>query len=222
MESRTHDSVDVWDWPVRVIHWGMVLAVVVLFISVNLGWMQLHFYAGYGLSALILFRLIWLFVGTRYARLTGFNLSITGFFGQLNALITGRALPFLGHNPAGAVMVLVLLLVLSLQIASGLFYTDDVFWFGPFFFDSPDWAQNAAAWLHPRLPPLVLLLILTHILAVIYHKLRFREPLVSAMIHGRKPAADAGDGREPVNRVWFVLSLIAALGWLGWLLTLEI
>lgn len=222
MDARSPQGVDVWDWPVRIIHWSMVLSILVLFVSVNVGWMEWHFYAGYSLSALMVFRLIWLFVGTRYARISGFNLSIRGFFGQLNALITGRALPFLGHNPAGAVMVLALLLVMSLQIASGLFYTDDVFWFGPFFFDSPAWAQDAADWLHPRLPPLILLLILTHIAAVLYHKFRFKEPLVSAMLHGRKPSTEANAGREPVNRIWLVLSLVAALGWLGWLLTLDI
>lgn len=222
MESRTEYRINVWDWPVRIVHWAMMLATAVLFISVNQGWMQLHFYAGYSLSALLVFRLIWLFVGTRYARLSGFNLSFKGFFAQLNALIVGRALPFVGHNPAGAVMVLALLGVLCLQIASGLFYTDDVFWFGPFFFDAPVWAQDAAAWLHPRLPPLILLLIGTHILAVLYHKVRFKEALVSAMIHGQKKATRRDAGREPINRIWLVLSLVAALGWLGWLFTLEI
>ncbi|WLD56723.1 cytochrome b/b6 domain-containing protein [Salinispirillum sp. LH 10-3-1] len=214
--------VDVWDWPIRVFHWSLVVCLIALFVTVRQGWMQAHIFAGYALSGLLVFRLCWALVGTTYARLSGFNLSIGGFLHQLAAMARGNAPHYLGHNPAGALMVIVIVIVLALQIASGLFYTDDVFWFGPFFFSAPDWALHLAATLHPRLPALILLLALTHILAVLYHTLRLGEPLVGAMIHGRKPAASKHLARSAINRYWLLFSLVAALLWAGWLFTLPL
>jgi len=182
-------NIKVWDLPVRLFHWALVLCLLVLFISVNVGQMQVHFYAGYTLSALLVFRLIWALVGTTYARWSSWNLSPKAVTRHLRELARGRADAEAGHNPAGAAMVLVLLLVLTLQAVSGLFFSDEVFWFGPFNMDGPNWAIDLSAWLHPRLPPLILLLVATHILA---------------------------------DRYWLLFSLIAALVWLGWLLTWPI
>lgn len=212
----------VWDLPVRLVHWGLVICLIALFISVNIGNMQVHFYAGYALSALLVFRLIWALVGTTYARWSSWRLSPKAIVRHLGELALGRADSELGHNPAGAAMVVLLLLVLTIQVVSGLFYTDDVFWYGPFNLDAPYWAIDLAAWFHPRLPSLILLLVATHILAVLYHRLRFKEPLVEAMIHGRKPGIDGASERSDINHYWLLFSLIAAALWLAWLFTRPI
>ncbi|MFG1497241.1 cytochrome b/b6 domain-containing protein [Saccharospirillum sp. HFRX-1] len=215
-------NIKVWDLPIRLFHWALVLCLLVLFISVNVGQIQVHFYAGYTLSALLVFRLIWALVGTTYARWSSWNLSPKAVARHLRELARGHADAEAGHNPAGAAMVLVLLLVLTLQAVSGLFFGDDVFWFGPFNMDGPSWAIDLAAWLHPRLPPLILLLVATHILAVFYHRIRFKEPLIEAMVHGRKPALKGAAERSDINRYWLLFSLAAALIWLGWLFTLPV
>lgn len=212
----------VWDLPVRLVHWGLVICLMVLFISVNIGQMRVHFYAGYALSALLVFRLIWALVGTTYARWSSWKLTPPAILRHLAELLRGRADAELGHNPAGAAMAALLLLVLTIQVVSGLFFTDEVFWYGPFNLDAPSWAIELAAWFHPRLPALILLLVATHILAVLYHKLRFKEPLIAAMIHGRKPTMNGAAERSDINRYWLLFSLVAALGWLGWLLTWPI
>ena len=92
----------VWDLPLRLFHWGLVISLVVLFVSVNVGNMQVHFYAGYALSALLIFRLIWALVGTTYARLSSWQLSPRAIAHQLKQLIRGESEHQLGHNPAGA------------------------------------------------------------------------------------------------------------------------
>ncbi|PTY37025.1 hypothetical protein BGP77_07000 [Saccharospirillum sp. MSK14-1] len=213
----------VWDLPVRLVHWGLVICLIALFVSVNVGNMQVHFYAGYALSALLVFRLIWALVGTTYARFSSWNLSPKAVIRHLGELARGRAdAAELGHNPAGAAMVVLLLVVLTIQVVSGLFYSDDVFWYGPFNLNAPDWVIDLAAWFHPRLPALILALVATHILAVLYHRLRFKEPLVEAMVHGRKPAMTGASERSNINRYWLLFSLIAALLWLGWLFTWPI
>ncbi|WP_108124727.1 cytochrome b/b6 domain-containing protein [Saccharospirillum mangrovi] len=215
-------EVKVWDLPVRLVHWGLVLCLIVLFVSVNIGQMQVHFYAGYALSALLVFRLLWALVGTTYARWSSWNLSPRAVFRHLAELAHGKADAALGHNPAGAAMAVLLLLVLTIQAVSGLFFSDDAFWFGPFNMDAPLWAIDLAAWFHPRLPALILLLVSAHILAVLYHRIRFKEPLVEAMVHGRKPAMGNSPARSEVNRYWLLFSLAAAVIWLGWLFTWPI
>lgn len=217
MTASDKGRVAVWDLPTRLFHWLLVIGLVGSFVTISQGWMQAHFYFGYLLTGLILFRLLWGLVGTTYARFSGFNLSLPGFFRQLRDMATGSAAPFAGHNPAGAVMVLVMLLVIGLQAVSGLFYSDDVFWFGPFFFDGPNWAVNLAAWLHPRLPLLILLLVLAHLLALTYHRLRLGERLVGAMIHGRKSGLPKHQNRSSVQPVFLAFSLIAVAGWLIYL-----
>ncbi|MCH8552440.1 MAG: cytochrome b/b6 domain-containing protein [Natronospirillum sp.] len=217
MTTTDKSKVAVWDLPTRLFHWLLVIGLVGSFVTISQGWMQAHFYFGYLLTGLILFRVLWGLVGTTYARFTGFNLSVAGFFRQLRDMATGSAAPVAGHNPAGAVMVLILLLVIGLQAVSGLFYTDDVFWFGPFFFDGPNWAVNMAAWLHPRLPMLIMLLVSAHLLALIYHRFRLGERLVGAMIHGRKSDLPAANSRSPVQPVALMFSLLAVAGWLVYL-----
>ncbi len=217
--AKPADS-EIWDLPVRLVHWMLVLCLVTLFVSVNNGWMRLHFYAGYALSALLVFRLLWALVGTTYARFSGFDLSLKRVLPTLGRLLSGRHQSSAGHNAAGSWMVVMLLLVLGAQVLSGLVYTDDVFWYGPWFFSAPEWAQDLAARLHPRLPALILALVGTHIVAVVYHRFRLKEPLIGAMVHGRKPIADAD--RSAISRVWLTLSVLITVVRGAWLLSFPI
>lgn len=198
----------------------LVVCLATLFISVNAGWMNLHFYAGYAMSALLVFRLLWALVGTTYARFSGFDLSLKRVLPTLRELMSGQHESSAGHNAAGSWMVVLLLLVLAAQVISGLLYSDDVFWYGPWFFAAPEWAQELAARMHPRLPALILALVGTHIVAVLYHRFRLGEPLIGAMVHGRKPLPDAD--RSAISRVWLALSLLVTAAWSFWLVSLPI
>ncbi|MEX1057828.1 MAG: cytochrome b/b6 domain-containing protein, partial [Natronospirillum sp.] len=171
---------------------------------------------------LLLFRVIWGFVGTTYARFSGFGLSLTGLLKQLSAMARGDAPPYLGHNPAGAIMVVVLLAVLLAQVTTGLFYTDDIFWFGPLYDVGPDWVLAVSASVHPQLPKVIMLLVATHIAAVLYHSIRLREPLVAAMFHGRKPSTDPLLRRSEISTLWLVLTVLVTGLWLVWLLSRPI
>jgi len=222
MEHRAGSDVSVWDVAVRVVHWALVLCLAILFVSINVGWMAVHFYAGYTLTALILFRLLWALVGTTYARFSGFHFSLTGLARQCRAMVRGQPIPSVGHNPAGSVMVVVLWTVLLLQGISGLFFSDDVFWYGPFSFSAPDWVLAFAETLHPALPSLTLVLVGAHVLAVVYHQVWLKEPLVNAMIHGRKPVVDPTQSRSRTSVPWLVISVVPATGWLVWLLSFPV
>lgn len=206
--------ISVWDLPVRLVHWSGVVCFVTLLVTVRQGWMQAHFYAGYSLAALIVFRLIWGVLGTRYARFSSFRITPKTIAGALRGLLRGETNRFAGHNPAGALMALILLGTLGLQVASGLVYSDDVFWFGPLYFEASETLQQWAA--------LLLALVALHILAVLYHRLRLREPLVAAMVHGRKPWHDPTAAREPIEVVRFLLALLPAVALLIWLAAITV
>ncbi len=112
-------TVRVWDLPTRLFHWLLVTLVVVSFVTVKAGgnWLQIHFYSGYAIVVLIAFRIIWGFVGGRYARFSSF---LFGPGSVLQYLRGARAAPrTLGHNPLGAFSVFGLLALLAMKKKQG-------------------------------------------------------------------------------------------------------
>ena len=119
----------VWDLPIRLFHWLLVLCIVGSLISVNIGGnaIQWHAYFGYSILSLLIFRIIWGFVGSTHAR-------FTSFFPTKKAILdylSGSAPRVLGHNPIGAMSVFALLFVLSIQVLTGLFVDDEIAFQGP-------------------------------------------------------------------------------------------
>lgn len=218
----------VWDWPVRAMHWLMVILFSGLIITGNIDAdvMQWHFYMGYGLSAVVIARILYGIMGSRFARFSQFIYHPIETIRYVSTLLTGKGKHYLGHNPVGGLMVIVLLLALTTQWLTGLFSSDEVFWFGPFYNWGSDAVLETAASLHHQLPDILLILVGLHILAVLYHEVRFKERLVSAMIHGKKPVPSDAENIAAANqaktpRVGVIISLVCALGWLSWLWSLP-
>ena len=207
----------VWDWPVRISHWLMVFLFTGLIITgkSDADYVQYHFYMGYGLSAVIIARVLYGFYGSYYARFRQFVKGPKVAFRFAVSLLSGRPKKYLGHNPVGALMVIVLLFALSVQWGTGLFTSDDIFWFGPFYSYIPeDWASELAS-IHRFLPNVLLGLVAVHVLAVLYHELCLKERLIEAMIHGckKKPAPTSIAVKTP--RWGVVFSLLMGLAWLA-------
>ena len=177
-------SVKVWDLPTRVFHWSLLLAVFGLFYSVWVAEdMVLLSRFGYAVLALCLFRLVWGVVGGHWSRFASFVPS----WGQTRAYLSSKqplaAQP--GHNPLGAWSVYAFLLLLLLQVASGLGSDDDVLFSGPL---TPLLSSEWVSWLtfyHSEVGKTVLLvLILVHIAAVLFYTLVKRQALIQTMWHG--------------------------------------
>ena len=181
----------VWDIPVRLGHWLMVLLFAVCWWSGENHEMTWHRYAGYGLLGIVLFRLYWGVVGTRTARLSNFVSSPKA------ALTYARNHIFksnydenrpekAGHNPLGAWSVIALLGFILLQIGLGLFAVDvDGFDGGPLSdFVSYDTGRLCAE-IHEISFGILMTLIVVHIAAIAYYKLVRKQNLVPAMIHGK-------------------------------------
>jgi cytochrome b len=181
-------KIRIWDLPLRLFHWLLVMAVIGSFVSVKLGGnaMIWHGRFGYFVLTLIVFRLIWGFVGTYHARFVNF----IRFPKAVLAYLKNPA-ETLGHSPLGAISVVVLLGLFLAQALAGLFASDDIAFDGPLAkYVSSSWVELLTSF--HRLNEWVLLaLVGVHIAAILYYKYTKRINLISAMITGDKEWADA-------------------------------
>lgn len=206
-------KVRIWDLPTRVFHWLLVLCVVGLVVSGQIGGsaMQWHFRLGYTVLALLLFRLVWGFVGGRWSRFLVFVRSPQVVLRYLR----GHGTPDMdaGHNPLGAWSVLGLLAVGLVQVSTGLFSDDEIFNSGPLaHLVSSDWV-SLSTWVHTEVNKLVLIaLVLLHVAAIVYYRVAKRLDLVRPMLTGDKVLASA---TEPAHDSWgsrlFALCLFMAI-----------
>jgi cytochrome b len=203
----------VWDRPTRLFHWTLVLLMVLSYTTAQLGgdWMQLHFWSGYCILTLVLFRIAWGFVGSTTARFTDFVRGPGAAFGHLRELL-GRDKPReAGHNPLGGAMVVALLLAVLLQVIAGLFAsdTDTGLVNGPLSsLVSSKWSERATDF-HEIWINVILIMVALHVLAAVTYLVWKRQNLIAAMIHGRKPADDV----VPPGKA--VPELVFASGWLA-------
>lgn len=210
------NKVRVWDLPTRLFHWALVACMLGLAITGYLGGavMEWHARLGYAALALLLFRIVWGFVGGRWSRFASFVYSP----GSVVAYLRGRPHPdhLVGHNPLGAGSVFAMLAFLLAQIATGLIGDDEISFTGPLnrFVESSK--GLAATWYHKRIGQWVILaLVLLHITAVLYYLWKKRNNLIAPMVHGDKalPAAAAPSRDDAASRVaaLVVLAICASL-----------
>lgn len=212
-----------WDGPTRLFKWLLVLTVIIGYFSQRGGddTINLHIWNGYAALILVVFRVIWGFVGSSTAR---FGAWVTWPWRALSyggALLVGRSRRYLGHNPLGGWMIIILLLFVGSQAISGLFTVDSNGIFGgPFAntdFGDPTPVQRTLSRWH-RLGFYILLgLAVIHVLVNLTYQFVKKDPLVQAMVTGRKPADDYADQQEmvPASHNWIraaiCLGLSAAL-----------
>jgi cytochrome b len=210
----------VWDLPVRLFHWTLLLAVAGAWLTHELGitWFDAHVWCGYAVLVLVGFRLLWGLVGTRHARFWNFIRGPVTTLRYALDLLRGREAHHAGHNPLGAWMVVLLLLALLAQALLGLFGNDEIFNFGPLYGYVTNERSIELTSLHRKLFYGILGAVALHVAAVLYHLLAKRENLVRAMFTGRKPAAVVPQG-ESITSSRLLLAavlLIALSGALAW------
>lgn len=209
----------VWDLPVRITHWAIVLAFAGAYVSHRAGieYFAIHRACGYVLLVLVAFRILWGFVGTRHARFASFLRGPLGTWIYVRRLIRGQRAATPGHNPLGGLMTVFLLAGLGVQAATGLFANDEIFNVGPLAGHVSAERSLALTSLHRTLFYWIAAGAALHVLAVVAHWLFWRENLVGAMLSGRKPATsiDAAD-EIGASRLWLALILVATLTGLLW------
>lgn len=180
-------TVRVWDLPTRLFHWSLVACVIGLVITGNVGgnWMTWHMRLGYAVLTLLLFRLIWGFVGGHWSRFASFLYAPSTILAYLRG--QGRPEHGVGHNPLGAFSVFGLLLILLAQVGTGLFADDEIAVTGPLVALVSGDTVSLATGYHKNVGKfIVIALVVLHLLAIGFYKLVKKDNLVRPMISGDK------------------------------------
>ncbi len=213
----------VWDLPTRLFHWLLAAAVIGLVVTGQIGgsWMDWHFRLGYCVFTLLLFRLVWGFVGGHWSRFATFFYSPRTIWRYLRGQSTTEH--GIGHNPLGFLSVLGLLGFTVLQVASGLFSDDEIATTGPLSkFASGEWVSRASDY-HTEVGKIALLaLFVLHIAAIVFYRVKKGQNLVSPMLNGDKqtptgvPSARDDGASRGLALLVFVLCAAAVAALLAW------
>ena len=188
--NNTLTEVKVWDPLVRLFHWILVAAFFTAYFTEG-DLQTVHVWAGYTVFGLLVLRLIWGFVGTPHARFSDFIYSPRSVLTYIGEVFTGKAVRYIGHNPAGGMMILLLLLSLLITTVSGVMLYGADQWQGPL----GGVLQNTSEhWIdlfeetHEIFANVTLFLVAIHVIGVIWESLLHQENLLRAMFNGRKRA----------------------------------
>lgn len=220
-EASGRSEVRVWDLFVRIFHWSLIVFFAAAYISEGEP-LWFHTWAGYIVATLLVLRLIWGFVGPRYARFADFVYAPATVIADLRDHLKGRAKRYLGHNPAGGAMIVLLIVSLTGTVFTGMATLAQAKNAGPL----APWLGNATALsapldlsmvsaaraddderspgerrirspfkdVHEFFATLTLVLAGFHLAGVLFSSLAHRENLVRAMITGRKRAEPGAAG----------------------------
>ena len=187
----------VWDLPIRVFHWLQALSFAAAYLTAFSERLRNdHVALGYIMLGLLGFRLLWGFVGTRYARFSSFLYNPKEIYSYLLAMYKGESAHYLGHNPAGSVSVWLLLVLGMFVCVSGVMALQDN-------------ASDLVVDLHGLSTNIMLGVIMLHLVGVLMSSILYRENLVRSMFTGLK-SADSDEGIQRTYR-WLGLLIIAAV-----------
>jgi len=214
-ESERSTRVLVWDLPTRLFHWLLLICVILSFVTGIIGGnaMEYHLLSGYAILVLLIFRMAWGFVGSRTARFSSFVKGPATVLSYLRVLLQKKTeKPYLGHNPLGGWSIVAMLLVLFVQVATGLFANDDILTEGPLYVWVTKETSNLLTWVHLINRFVLVALIAVHIFAVFFYFFFKHENLIGPMITGRKlwhAAVENPAGSNLLAAVIFALAILA-------------
>jgi len=198
----------VWDLPTRLFHWLLVIAVGGAWLSGETGgnWLVWHARIGFLIVGLVVFRLVWGFAGSTYARFATFVRGPQSIKAYLAGHWHG-----LGHNPLGALSVLALLGLAALQVGTGLFaFNDDTGFSGPFYDLVGKVAGDTATSLHHKIINLLIILAGLHVVAIAYYARVKKDNLVIPMITGHKEV-NQGESARGGGLVALIVAVLIAV-----------
>lgn len=206
--------VRVWDLPTRIFHWTLALAVVGSVISAKTGGgaMVWHFRCGYLVLTLVTFRVLWGLLGGRWSRFASFAYTPVTLLRYLRGRATPQEQLEVGHSPTGALSVFALLGLLLVQLGTGLVADDEIANLGPLNrFVSTEFAARATSWHAAYGQWLLIALVVLHIAAIVYYRVRKRVDLLGPMWNGDKQlAAGTPASADGVSQRLLALALAAA------------
>ena len=177
--------VRVWDLPTRLFHWALVVCIVGLVTTAQIGGnaMEWHFRFGYSVLTLLLFRLVWGFAGGHWSRFSSFLYSPASLLRYIRGQEDG--VQPLGHSPLGALSVFAILALLLLQVGTGLFSDDEIAAVGPLSKLASGAVVSQLTHYHKDIGKvIVLILVLLHIGAIAFYRIKRKKDLIRPMLIG--------------------------------------
>ncbi len=214
-------TVKVWDLPVRIFHWSLVFLFIAAYITNSLGsdYFIYHLWSGYALIVLVSFRIVWGLVGSYHARFNRFVKNPIATVRYALSVFKKTDKHYLGHNPLGGVMVVILLMAILIQAVTGLFANDEIFNLGPLYAYISDELSLQLTSLHRQLFYWILGAIALHILAVVLHVVLKRDNIIKAMFTGKKNVLPREENLQAddktsfsSSKTWLAIVIIVVLG----------
>ena len=187
----------VWDVPTRVFHWLLVICFAGAWLTSESERLQMIHYAfGYSACALVLFRLVWGIIGTKYARFSQFVKGPKEMIGHFKDVLSGHQHSSPGHNPVGGIVMVGLMFVILLIGLTG-------------YWTVKEFLGDLMGGAHEAIASLALALVIIHIAAAVIMSLLQKENLVRAMVSGKKQ----GLPEQAIRFPQYLLGLILLAGW---------
>ena len=186
--SNSTNTVKVWDPFVRLFHWTLVLSFFIAYITEE-DFLVIHSFAGYTVLALLLLRIVWGLIGTRHARFSDFTYSPQTIKAFIKDTLSLRAKRYLGHNPAGGAMILLMIISLLITTVTGMAIYGIEEQAGPL---ASWYIQGDSLWadvfeeIHELFANFTVLLVFIHVAGVIIESFIHKENLVKSMVDGNK------------------------------------
>lgn len=201
--SATVPRALIWDAPVRVFHWLMVLSFAGAYLTAESErWRLVHVTLGYTMAGLLAFRIVWGLVGTRHARFSSFVRGPAAVLRYLRGMVSGHPEHYAGHNPLGAVAIVTILGLTGIVTASGWAIYSDL---------GAKWPEQ----LHEGAANAMLVVVGVHIVGVLIGSWMHHDNLIGAMVTGRKAARS----QDAVHRAWRSVALcMLAVVFIFWLI----
>ncbi len=218
MSQSNTSLVKVWDLPTRLFHWLFAFAVIAAVVTVKLGgrWMDWHVAFGILALMLLLFRIIWGFTGSRYARFSSFVKGPRTVWAYVrHGVLADRA----GHNPLGGWSVVALLLAVGVQATTGLFATDDILTAGPLNdFVSSETASLLTS-IHKWNENVIFGLVGLHLVAITVYAIRGKQlvpPMITGQVKETELAPNTKPARDDIGLKAWAIVLASGLTYFGW------
>jgi cytochrome b len=212
--SHTPQTVRIWDLPTRLFHLVLMLSVAGLITTGELAGeaMFFHFWFGYTVLTLVLFRLVWGVVGGHWSRFVNFIPNPSAVKDYIHALRAKQPTHHVGHNPLGALSVVLMLLLLFLQVFTGFMSDDEIATSGPWVAMVPNnWVSLATQYHADFGKILLIILVVLHVATVLFYKFVKQNDLITPMLNGNKPLpSDTPPSRDTATSRLFALGVLMA------------
>ncbi|PKI17889.1 cytochrome b/b6 domain-containing protein [Colwellia sp. 12G3] len=213
----------IWDLPLRIFHWSFAVTILACWYTAEQGadLVEIHMKLGFVAITLIVFRVLWGLIGPKHARFSQFVPSPKTLLSYLRKSKSDKTTP--GHNPLGAMMVILMILLISTQAISGLFINDDVFSSGPYYGSISNGLEKIMRLLHHNTFDFMIAAIGLHLAAVAYYWRVKKQNLVLPMITGKK-SAEQVNAVDAIPHSKIILACVVAVccvGFVYWLVVMN-